>query len=245
MAGLGLLKGYSYLFNARHPPSLLDELDDVFAEPQLEPERGTDWVTRAGEDEPGHAPTSSIGSPAPGAALLLARPAPVGAARPTARPLDIFALLEKIEWDTLLFFYGVLLGVGGLGALGYLELTSEVLYGQVGATPANILVGVLSALVDNVPVMFAVLEMAPDMSHGQWLLVTLAPVDRQRGRRRADGAGARGVHLRGAPALELGRRARVPGQRRCAPGHAGRVARLGLRPEPLLDGAHAQRPTPA
>lgn len=26
---------------------------------------------------------------------------------------------------------------------------------------------------DKIPVMFAVLEMSPDMSHGQWLLVTL------------------------------------------------------------------------
>jgi Na+/H+ antiporter NhaD/arsenite permease-like protein len=177
MAGLGLLKGYSYLFNSRHSPSLIDELDAVFAEPQLEPERGTDWAKRAGESESGYVPTSSIGSSASGAAVLLAMPAPVGAAgavsRPAARPLDIFALLEKIEWDTLLFFYGVLLGVGGLGALGYLALTSEVLYGHLGATPANILVGIVSALVDNVPVMFAVLQMGPDMSHGQWLLVTL------------------------------------------------------------------------
>ena len=31
----------------------------------------------------------------------------------------------------------------------------------------------LSALVDNVPVMFAVLTMSPAMSEGQWLLVTL------------------------------------------------------------------------
>jgi Na+/H+ antiporter NhaD/arsenite permease-like protein len=38
---------------------------------------------------------------------------------------------------------------------------------------ANILVGLLSAAIDNVPVMFAVLQMSPDMSQGQWLLVTL------------------------------------------------------------------------
>ncbi len=35
------------------------------------------------------------------------------------------------------------------------------------------LVGILSAIVDNIPVMFAVLTMDPQMSHGQWLLVTL------------------------------------------------------------------------
>ena len=62
---------------------------------------------------------------------------------------------------------------GGLGFIGYLGITSEFMYGELGATSANILVGVLSAIVDNIPVMFAVLTMQPDMSHGQWLLVTL------------------------------------------------------------------------
>jgi Na+/H+ antiporter NhaD/arsenite permease-like protein len=72
-----------------------------------------------------------------------------------------------------MFFYGVLMGVGGLGALGFLAATSQGLYGLMGPTTANILVGLLSAVIDNVPVMFAVLQMSPDMSHGQWLLVTL------------------------------------------------------------------------
>jgi Na+/H+ antiporter NhaD/arsenite permease-like protein len=47
------------------------------------------------------------------------------------------------------------------------------MYNQWGATNANITIGVLSAIVDNIPVMFAVLTMNPDMSQGQWLLVTL------------------------------------------------------------------------
>ena len=86
---------------------------------------------------------------------------------------DIFSQLERAEWDTLMFFYGVILCVGGLGALGYLGLVSGLMYGDLGATNANILVGILSAIVDNIPVMFAVLSMNPDMSLGQWLLVTL------------------------------------------------------------------------
>ncbi|MCK5902080.1 MAG: sodium:proton antiporter NhaD [Cocleimonas sp.] len=86
---------------------------------------------------------------------------------------DIFSQLERAEWDTLMFFYGVILCVGGLGALGYLGLVSGLMYGDLGATNANILVGILSAIVDNIPVMFAVLTMNPDMSEGQWLLVTL------------------------------------------------------------------------
>ncbi len=86
---------------------------------------------------------------------------------------DIFTQMQRAEWDTLMFFYGVILCVGGLGALGYLGLVSGLMYGDLGTTNANILVGILSAIVDNIPVMFAVLTMNPDMSQGQWLLVTL------------------------------------------------------------------------
>ena len=86
---------------------------------------------------------------------------------------DIFDKIAKAEWDTLFFFYGVILAVGGLGFIGYLGMTSEFMYGQLGATYANILVGILSAIVDNIPVMFAVLTMNPEMSQHQWLLVTL------------------------------------------------------------------------
>lgn len=90
-----------------------------------------------------------------------------------ADDFDIFDKIAKAEWDTLFFFYGVILAVGGLGFIGYLGMTSEFMYGQLGATNANILVGILSAIVDNIPVMFAVLTMNPDMSQTQWLLVTL------------------------------------------------------------------------
>jgi Na+/H+ antiporter NhaD/arsenite permease-like protein len=47
------------------------------------------------------------------------------------------------------------------------------MYTDLGATWANVLVGILSAIVDNIPVMFSVLTMDPVMSLGQWLLVTL------------------------------------------------------------------------
>lgn len=86
---------------------------------------------------------------------------------------DIYTNLQKAEWDTLMFFYGVILCVGGLGAFGYLAIGSELLYTGLGPTVSNVLVGVASALVDNIPVMFAVLAMNPAMSEGQWLLVTL------------------------------------------------------------------------
>ncbi len=86
---------------------------------------------------------------------------------------DIFNKVKRAEWDTLFFFYGVILCVGGLGLIGYLALASQFMYIDLGATWANTLVGLLSAIVDNIPVMFAVLTMNPDMPHGQWLLVTL------------------------------------------------------------------------
>ncbi len=86
---------------------------------------------------------------------------------------DIFRPVARAEWDTLFFFYGVVLCVGGLGFIGYLAMISEVMYLDWGQTNANIAVGVLSAIVDNIPVMFAVLTMNPEMSTGQWLLVTL------------------------------------------------------------------------
>ena len=86
---------------------------------------------------------------------------------------DIFHNVARAEWDTLLFFYGVVLCVGGLGFIGYLSLVSQVMYVEWGATFANVMVGILSAVVDNIPVMFAVLSMGPEMSQGQWLLVTL------------------------------------------------------------------------
>ena len=147
MAGLGVLKMYSYGFNrrtqGRRPEAAIDEMDDVFARPQL---RG-----------PADPPASAAAGPG-------------GAA---AKPLDIFARLEQLEWDTLMFFFGVLLCVGGLSALGYLERLSRLLYQGLGPTAANVLVGLLSAVVDNVPVMFAVLTMRPEMPEGQWLLVTL------------------------------------------------------------------------
>ena len=95
--------------------------------------------------------------------------------------LNVFQLMERIEWDTLLFFYGVMFCVGALSTLGVLEHLSSFLYGTLGthlpqahqATPAHIIIGLISAVMDNIPVMVSVLKMNPPLSEGQWLLVTL------------------------------------------------------------------------
>lgn len=88
-------------------------------------------------------------------------------------PFDVFSPVARAEWDTLLFFYGVVMCVAGLGYAGYLSLVSESMYLQWGPTVANIGVGLVSSVVDNIPVMFAVLSMNPEMDQTQWLLVTL------------------------------------------------------------------------
>ena len=88
-------------------------------------------------------------------------------------PYDDFREIARAEWDTLLFFFGVIMSVGGLSFIGYLGYVSGFLYGELGATTANIIVGVLSAVIDNIPVMVAVLQMDPVMDLHQWLLVTL------------------------------------------------------------------------
>ncbi len=88
-------------------------------------------------------------------------------------PFDVFRRVSQAEWDTLLFFYGIVMCVGGLSLLGYLTMISEVIYTQWDPIWANILVGFISSVIDNIPVMFAVLTMEPYMSTGNWLLITL------------------------------------------------------------------------
>src|SRR5690606_34299170 len=89
-------------------------------------------------------------------------------------PFDVFSRVARAEWDTLLFFYGVVICVGGLGVMGYLALLSDTLYTGWNATSANIFLDVLSAVIGSIPVMFAVRSMEPEMSLGNWLLITLA-----------------------------------------------------------------------
>lgn len=105
-----------------------------------------------------------------------ARPLP-----PASGRFEFFAKIQRVEWDTILFFYGIMLCVGGLASFGYLQGLSAILYSQWSQlfslehaqTPANITIGLLSAVIDNIPMMYAVLTMDPSMSEGQWLLATL------------------------------------------------------------------------
>jgi len=86
---------------------------------------------------------------------------------------DIFNCVRDSEWDTLLFFFGVVFAVGGLQFIGYLDLMSHMLFIDMGPTKANISLGILSSVIDNIPVMFSVLSMHPEMNITQWQLITL------------------------------------------------------------------------
>jgi Na+/H+ antiporter NhaD/arsenite permease-like protein len=88
--------------------------------------------------------------------------------------LDSLKEMRRVEWDTLLFFFGIIFAVAGLGVIGYLAQLSNYLYVDLGPTFANIAIGILGAAFDNIPLMFAVLTMNPDMSSGQWMLITLS-----------------------------------------------------------------------
>jgi len=92
--------------------------------------------------------------------------------------VNVFAWIAKVENDTLLFFFGILAAVGGLHFLGFLDYFTK-LYDVFGATAVNISVGFISAVIDNVPVMSAVLKANPNMGTNamaiqeQWMLVTM------------------------------------------------------------------------
>jgi len=86
--------------------------------------------------------------------------------------VDIFRAMSKIENNTLLFFFGILAAVGALHFAGFLTHAAK-LYEIFDPMIVNIGIGFLSAIVDNVPVMSAVLKANPSIDHAQWMLVTM------------------------------------------------------------------------
>jgi len=97
---------------------------------------------------------------------------------------DIFKRMGQIDFDTILFFYGLTLAVEALQLLNILELMARFLYQTFPEmlmcyTPAwqlnlgHIFIGLLSAIIDNIPMMAAVLKMNLNCSLGSWQLLTL------------------------------------------------------------------------
>jgi Na+/H+ antiporter NhaD/arsenite permease-like protein len=86
--------------------------------------------------------------------------------------VSIYDAMSKVENNTLLFFFGILAAVGALHFTGFLAYAAQ-LFEMFDPTIVNIGVGFLSAIVDNVPVMSAVLKANPAIELPQWMLVTM------------------------------------------------------------------------
>jgi Na+/H+ antiporter NhaD/arsenite permease-like protein len=89
------------------------------------------------------------------------------------RAHDILQYIREIEFETLLFFLGVLLLVGLMKELGLLEGMSKIT-SLMPAMTANYSIGVLSAFIDNVPMTQAMLKAGLNLSVANWMGLTYA-----------------------------------------------------------------------
>lgn len=86
---------------------------------------------------------------------------------------SILNYIREIEFDTLLFFVGILLIVGILKEIKLLDYLTS-LYDFMPVEYANFLLGISSALIDNVPLTAAVLKANVEMNMASWLSMTYA-----------------------------------------------------------------------
>lgn len=96
--------------------------------------------------------------------------------------INIKKEIKNINWDTLLFFLGIMLCIGTLSIVGILDKFSFYIYTNIfknisielNYTLANSIIGILSAIIDNIPITYALIEMNPNMPESQWLVLNLA-----------------------------------------------------------------------
>ncbi|MFN3378745.1 MAG: sodium:proton antiporter NhaD [Runella zeae] len=75
---------------------------------------------------------------------------------------SVAAMLHRIDTPSILFFLGILLAVGALNTSGHLRLMATYLNQTFGSIYLiNALIGLLSAIVDNVPLVAAAMGMYP------------------------------------------------------------------------------------
>ncbi|HSG04662.1 MAG TPA: sodium:proton antiporter NhaD [Marinobacterium sp.] len=86
---------------------------------------------------------------------------------------NLLDYIRKIEFDTLMFFLGILLLVGMLKEIGVLDSLVRV-YEVMPPVAANFVMGLFSAVVDNVPLTAALLKSNIMMSQAEWLSLTYA-----------------------------------------------------------------------
>lgn len=86
--------------------------------------------------------------------------------------ISMNAQLQKVEWNTLLFFIGIITAVSCLNHVGWLSYISW-LFEHADPVLVNTVLGVISGLLDNVPVEAAALMSNPQLSYDQWALNAL------------------------------------------------------------------------
>lgn len=97
--------------------------------------------------------------------------------RETHLSADIERLLKSVDYASILFFVGILLAVGALRYLGILSGISGALF---GANPeiwrligGDIVLGILSAIVDNIPLTAAAIDILSTTETSIWVLLAL------------------------------------------------------------------------
>lgn len=85
----------------------------------------------------------------------------------------ILEYIRVIEFETLLFFLGILLLVGMLKEIHALQ-SLVAIYDLLPPVAANYLMGIFSAVIDNVPLTAALLKSGIEMTAGEWMGLTYA-----------------------------------------------------------------------
>jgi Na+/H+ antiporter NhaD/arsenite permease-like protein len=91
--------------------------------------------------------------------------------RPDKEETQVLEYIRQVEFDTLLFFLGILLLVGMLKVIGTLDLLTQV-YSMYDPNISNFFAGMGSALLDNVPLTAALLKAEPVLTTVEWLGLT-------------------------------------------------------------------------
>lgn len=80
-------------------------------------------------------------------------------------PLSVVGVLRKVDTPSVLFFLGILLAVAALATAGHLTQVAIALRESLGHIyPINYTIGLLSAVVDNVPLVAGAMKMYPLVS---------------------------------------------------------------------------------
>lgn len=84
--------------------------------------------------------------------------------------LNVTAIIQKVDVPSVLFFLGILMAVSCLNEAGHLALLAENLDKLGNVYVINIVIGVLSSIIDNVPLVAAAMGMYPIEASGAFMI---------------------------------------------------------------------------